>query len=343
MRVREGSLFTCHGDGVCCSDVHGLGPLFEDEVKMLRVISEDAVMTLEGEPMLSYRPNGDCLFCSGDKCEIHAALGGHMKPEACRQFPFVLTDTNRGLRVSTEHRCPCRTLGERAPLDLDAVMEALGEPDRTAIRPGVRIANDTTLDVADWEELERAILADLASGKSPEEALLVEPFQNADTDASATLMIELLRAEGSDRFSRALYCCGVALDQMQSGAPAALPECGWQAAFDRAEARTEVEGDPEAMIRDWVADELWSLSWAFRGSFAQARVELVTRVALARFIAARRVDAGARSDRATAEAIAIMETVGGSEDWSDWIATLPFPDEPAIVREAPKNENPEAV
>lgn len=88
----------------------------------------------------------------------------------------------------------------------------------------------------------------------------------------------------------------------------------WACAFDRAEARAQLQ-NPDMMLNDWVADVIWNLEWTERGDFAHARAELTTRIAIARWIAARLAHRGHRIDRAMAEAISIVEIVGLSETW----------------------------
>lgn len=88
-----------------------------------------------------------------------------------------------------------------------------------------------------------------------------------------------------------------------------------RAAFDRAEARTPRAASPDAMLRAFVADEIWSLRWAEEFDFATCRAELATRVAIARGLARRIVRVGARRDRAMAEAITAIELLGESAAW----------------------------
>ena len=40
--VRPGARFDCVGDGLCCSDIHAVGALTDDDCEMLSMISEDA-------------------------------------------------------------------------------------------------------------------------------------------------------------------------------------------------------------------------------------------------------------------------------------------------------------
>ena len=115
--ARRGAHYTCFGDGLCCTDLHGLGPLTKKEVKALKLVSPGVIEppSEEGfdEPMLRTRGDGGCLFLGPDRCYLHAALGAEAKPAGCRRFPLGLTATPDGGRVTTRHRCPCRTLGRR--------------------------------------------------------------------------------------------------------------------------------------------------------------------------------------------------------------------------------------
>ena len=56
-------------------------------------------------------------------------------------------------------------------------------------------------------------------------------------------------------FARGLEAVATAGD----AAPFARP---WAESFARAEARSNVELEPESMLADWAADVIWSLEWA---------------------------------------------------------------------------------
>ncbi|RLB55533.1 MAG: hypothetical protein DRJ42_06010 [Deltaproteobacteria bacterium] len=320
LRVRPGARFTCHGDGLCCTDVHALGPLDEAAVLTLTVIDENVVTEYEGESFLSHADDGGCVFLGEDGCAIHATLGGESKPAACQQFPFALVATPVGGRVATRHYCPCRTMGEREPLEAAAALAVSppGAADRT-IRNMLPFTGDEAIDLAKWERLEAGLLERLAAGERPEDVLDAPPYSAPNKGSWEALCRAMLEETGPSRFEAA--GCAFALTVLRAlgeeAAPIPVP-MPWVDAFDRAEARSD-EGSADAMLADWVADVLWSLEWAFFGTFEQARRDLATRVDVARRIAA---ELPGRADRTMAEAIAVVELVGMGENYQTFIGDL---------------------
>ena len=64
--------------------------------------------------MLNTAADGGCVFLMADqRCSVHAQLGAEAKPDGCRRFPLGLAATPNGGRITTDHRCPCRTMGDR--------------------------------------------------------------------------------------------------------------------------------------------------------------------------------------------------------------------------------------
>ncbi len=117
--VRAGARFDCVGDGLCCSDIHAVGALSDEDCQMLEMISKDAVDRHEGEDaavLMMRSDTGRCVFWSDQGCAIHAQIGPQLKPTPCIQFPYALTATPSGGRISTQHRCTCRTLGPLPPV-----------------------------------------------------------------------------------------------------------------------------------------------------------------------------------------------------------------------------------
>jgi hypothetical protein len=66
-----------------------------------------------------------------------------------------------------------------------------------------------------------------------------------------------------------------------------------------------------------LADEVWSLKWADDYDFDLARRELATRLMIGEDICARLERVGARTDRAAAEAVMMVEVVGESDFWTE--------------------------
>lgn len=265
---------------------------------MLDAIHEGIVIVQEGARVICEKDDGSCVLRGEDGCELHARLGPSLKPEACVKFPYRLVATPTGGRIVTEHRCPCRSMGERAPLCVEVAVESgvLDQPDRV-LTGALPLDDGELVDMPAWEVKERGILDSIVRGEGLGEA----PFASGKWEA---LACELAAVEGPSRFVSALHCFASAV----LGEP--LPELPWDEAFDRAEARSS-EGAPEVMLADWLADEVWSLEWAFVATWRQARLDLATRAAIARRIA---TGLPRRPDRAMAEAIAVVELVAIADE-----------------------------
>lgn len=305
LRVRPGAVFTCHRDGLCCMDMHAWGPLDDVEAQTLRALDERVVVEHDGSLVIAGNGRGRCLFSTPDGCALHAHLGPKGKPKTCQHFPFLLIATPSGGRLGTEHRCPCRTMGERAPVTEARGREScdFGSIDRL-IQSSVGLDDDVEISFADWEAIEGPLLRGEARIDDP-------PLSGGDWEG---LGRRLLEEPTTTAFERALRCFGAAV----CGEP--LPPLGddWAECFDRAEARS-TPGDPEAMLDDYVRDVIWSLEWAFTASWRQARLDIATRVEVARRIAH---GLGGRPDRAMAEAISIVEMTSVCDDYTAFVSAL---------------------
>lgn len=305
LRVRPGAVFTCHRDGLCCMDLHAWGPLDELEAATLRAIDERTVVEHSGSLVIAGNGRGRCLFSTPEGCALHAQLGPKGKPKTCQQFPFLIIATPSGGRIGTEHRCPCRTMGERAPVTEERGRESCDftSIDRM-IESSVALDDDTEISFADWEEIEGPLLRGEATIDDP-------PLSGGDWTVLAR---ELLEEPGTTAFERCLSAWGAAV----CGEP--LPDLGddWNACFDRAAARSEPR-DPQAMLNDYLLDQIWSLDWAFHASWRQARLDLATRLEVARRIARA---LGGRPDRAMAQGISIVEMTAMCDDYTAFIGTL---------------------
>jgi Fe-S-cluster containining protein len=333
LRVRPGARFACAGDGLCCSDVHALGPVRRHERTALQLIAPEVVQfhPRVATHVLTTGSDGRCLFLSEAGCALHASLGPLGKPQACRRFPFGLIATPDGGRITTEHRCPCRTMGDRPLLDVEAAEAALlGDAGRLRAErraPGrIRLDSRRAWPFERWKEREGQILEDLGRGTPPAAVLDVIAFPELaygswEQMASDMLDTALGGAEERTRTSRyeaALAWFGAAILELRGtradGAPHDRP---WADAFDRAEARTSEPPARGACLADWVADEMWALRWASSGSFEGLRADLGTRLAVAEHLTEHLLRLGARADRAEAEAVTIVDLVGTSDWWGE--------------------------
>ncbi len=331
--VREGARYTCFGDGLCCSDLHGLGPLTRAEVKDLERISLDVVARADetgfDEPMLKTREDGYCLFRTQDRCELHASLGEPAKPEGCRRFPYGLTATPLGGRVTTWHRCPCRTLGDRPEITAEGAQGSLVDgrgrlsADRR-IDGRVPLAPRKSVAFSTWATQEEGLLSRLRSGETPESVLDAPSFPALEGLSWASEAAEMLEdgVDGS-RFGVALEWFAHGIRVLHLGKKFAPSELPWGDAFDRAQTRSTAVGVPEEMFADWLSDEIWAMRWVESAKhFQRARAEWATRLAIGRYLAGRIELAGTRADRAAAEAISIIDLIGDSEWWTDIVDAI---------------------
>lgn len=322
--LRTGARFSCVGDGLCCSDIHAVGPLNDEDVAFVSTISEEAIDRHEDENaavLMMRSDTGTCVFWSEGGCALHAQLGPDMKPSPCIQFPYSLTATPTGGRITTQHRCPCRTLGERAPLAIEAARACLldgnGElkPDH-AIEDSVAWSQQESIPFAEYETREAAVIDSLLEGKGLRGALDADPFPRLDQRTWIDVAEELQGFRGPSRVAGAARWFGDAIGYLVDRRDRTEEERPWASAFDRAQQRIVTPEPPNCVFGDWLADEIWALRWTPFGSFAKARAELATRLAVARCIAGwLDISDTVRDNVSAAEAVMIVDVIGATDSW----------------------------
>jgi len=322
--VRTGARFTCEGDGLCCSDIHAVGPLNEEDVAFVSTISEEAIDRHEDEDaavLMMRSDTGTCVFWSDDGCALHAKLGPEMKPSPCIQFPYSLTATPTGGRITTQHRCPCRTLGTRAPVAIDAARTCLldsdGElkPDHS-VEESIAWSESESILFVEYERRESAVIDSLVDGKSLRRALDTDPLPELEGRTWSEVADELRGFYGPSRVAAAARWFGDALGYLVDRRERTEHERPWASAFDRAERRIVTPEQPNRVFGDWLADEVWALRWTPFGSFARARAELATRLAVARRVAGwLDISNPTRDNVSAAEAVMIADVIGVTDSW----------------------------
>ncbi len=331
--ARPGARFDCAGDGLCCTDIHGLGPLTTKEARAVRRLDVAGAAYDDDfeDLMLCTAADGGCHFLLEDqRCAIHANLGPEAKPSGCRQFPFIVTATPKGGRLSTHHRCPCRTMGRRPPLTAEAampsVMGARGKPVTNFAVSEVRLRKGKTVSFEEWERIEAPILARLRRGEISAAFFGVAPFPKLKRGATwRSVADSLVESKDGTRFGAAAAWFGDTILHLVEGTRPRPPSRPWADAFDRAEKRGRAS-DPRSVYADWIADELWSLRWAEELSFARFQVDVTTRFVIAEDIGRRLAASGLRPDRAAAEAVSIVEAVAESDHWSEVVELMKIDD-----------------
>jgi len=332
LHVRPGARYTCFGDGLCCTDIHGLGPLTKRELTQIRRINPKKTSYNDAfeDHMLRTAADGGCVFLMEDqRCSVHAKRGAEAKPEGCIRFPLGLVATPEGGRITTEHRCPCRTLGDRPELTVEAALPSLldsaGRPSADDRVKRVKLDAKHKVSFARYREIEEPMLHDLAAGKNPKKVLDAKPFPKLHKSDWVIEALELIDARDGTAFGAASGWVGDTILRLVDERRPRPPARPWAAAFDRAEARSGAPRSAREVFVDWVADEIWSLGWNDERHFALMRLELATRLAIAEDICTRLRHRGLRADRSAAEAVTIVELVGESDFWTEIVDRMRLP------------------
>ena len=328
--IRPGARFDCVGDGLCCSDIHAVGPLNAEDRQMLAVISEDAIDRHEGEDaavMMMRSDTGRCVFWGEQGCALHSQLGPEMKPSPCIQFPYALTATPLGGRVSTQHRCTCRTLGPLPEITVEVarpnLLDAEGELTfEHAVVDEVQWSATETVSFDEYARREEELLKGLASGENLSQVLGADPFPSLEGTTWLEVADELLEFQGGSRaavasrwFADAIGFLVGRRERTEQGRP-------WADAFERAAARVQEPASPNQVFGDWLADELWAMRWTYWGSLERARAEWATRLAIARRIAGwLDISTPLADNVAAAEAVMIVDVIGTTDPWETVLAS----------------------
>ncbi|MBK6698157.1 MAG: hypothetical protein IPG50_39130 [Myxococcales bacterium] len=306
LAVRRGARFTCHGDGVCCSDVHALGPLSFKERARVAGVAKESVTTHPrlGLPVLATR-DAYCTYFEGDRgCALHRERGAAFKPLACRRFPFSVVATPKGRRLATAHRCPCRSVGERALLegapllrDLRGAKADLHVAGRVALTKRRRVGFDR------YAMLEAPLLDRLLGGSLAASSAMDAPLpEPAFAVLSDVALAHRSMVDGTSS-GAAMAWFGDALLAEATGTRVAARQSPFARGFDRAERRSP-SGNAGDAFGDFAADVVFGLSWTEESSLGELLVRLEIALRCARRLAAR---SPRREDVALAEAVAVVE------------------------------------
>jgi len=332
--VRPGARFDCVGDGLCCSDIHAVGALSDEDCEMLAMISDDAIDRHENEDaavLMMRSDNGRCVFWSEQGCAIHSQLGSEMKPSPCIQFPYALTATPVGGRISTQHRCTCRTLGPLPPVTAEAarpnLLDSNGE-----LKPEHAVLDDVTwsatesLSFAEYAEREAGLIGGLIEGKNLMTVLEAQPFPQLEGITWSAVVAELLEFDGPSRAAAAARWFGGAIGFLLDRREPTGLDRPWADSFEKAGQRVVDPVSPNRVFGDWLADEVWSMRWSRFGSLARARVELATRLTIARRIAGWLDISTPKQDNiSAAEAVMIVDVIATTDIWESAQEAIPEP------------------
>jgi hypothetical protein len=322
--VRTGASFDCFGDGLCCTDIHALGPVTRSEKRAVELLEPGSLIRHKDlkEPTFRTGSDGACVLRSSRGCELHARHGAQAKPIGCSRFPFGLVATPEGGRVTTEHRCPCRTLGARPPITPEnaqpSLLDARGRLSPNGhVGPRIPLEKGRYVGYARFREMENTMLERLLVGDDdPLEVLGVKPFGKLDGERWSEIASSMRTERDGTAYGEAMVWFSNALLAQTKDETLELTPRPWAKAFDLAEQRPGPKLTAQAVLADWLADLLWSFDWVFTtSSFHAGRRELATSYAIARAISDRLVRARVRPDRAAAEAVTVVELARQSEPW----------------------------
>jgi hypothetical protein len=328
--VRSGARFRCASDGLCCTDLHALGPMTNSEAREMRRLLPGSVIHHHDVDAPCMRPGdgGGCAQLTNGLCGVHARLGEAKKPIGCRRFPYGLLSTPDGGRVTTEHRCPCRTLGERPPLNVVEAEASLrdrsGRLEVDEVAPTrVALTRKQRVPFARYAAIEGEMLARLLRGERAERVLGATALPRLRERSWPVFAAELLAIDDESRGGTALSWFADALLGLSSGYKPPRRERPWHEAFERGAKRSKRPETRDQIFNDWIADELWMMRWlAWNCAFDAARTELATRLQAARWTAARLERAGIRADQAAAEAVMMAELCACCDLWGDAVKLI---------------------
>lgn len=327
--VRPGARFGCLGYGLCCTNIHLIGPLTHAEARELRLRRKHSVVFDKDIEGLCIRVDaaGRCVYLSDRGCEIHLRDGAQAKPVGCRRFPYGLIATPLGGRITTEHRCPCRILGDRPPLSLEkaesSLLDRAGrlEVDR---RVGNRVAlvHGQPVSFARYARLEATLLGRLELGERAESVLAAKPLPALGKRSWSEFAAEIFEAREPSAGGEALAWFGDALLELAAGHKPPKRSRPWADIFAQAGAAHHARSNVDAIWNDWVADVIWMLRFLPWGPFDVARAELSTRLAVAKLVQKRIRKLGIPADQAAAEAVMICELASENDQWHDVVAAI---------------------
>jgi hypothetical protein len=323
--MRPGARFRCSGDGMCCSDIHLIGPLSKLERQIFGAFANGVVTRHDGSSVIATRTDHTCAFLDVDGCGLHKRLGRTGKPRACWRFPFGLVATPSGGRVTTAHYCSCRTLGA-VPLDLDEAEQSLADISGRLMADGrfdgeIALRADASESFAEYEKREAIWVERLVAGEDPRRFVRElgscwlaagEVLELADVLSRTTW-----RTHGGELLGWFGFGLLLLADEIEEG----MPDRPWSRSFERAGARSEPR-PAQHVFADWLADVLWDLEWTSYLPLDRTLGELALLLDVSYAVAARLEAAGARADCAAAEAVSIVDMARRSDPWRESVAHL---------------------
>ncbi len=125
------------------------------------------LVVTEERVVLARDDDGSCVFLNKNyRCELHAELGPARKPLVCRTYPFLLTDTPRGVFAAVSFACPAILSNDGASVENERVgLEMLLRQAPGQAAPScdmderVEVLDGLFVTWAEYERLEGSVLA----------------------------------------------------------------------------------------------------------------------------------------------------------------------------------------
>jgi hypothetical protein len=195
-----------------------------------------------------------------------------------------------------------------------------------AVFDEVAWSSSESLSFAEYAEREAGLIDALIEGKNLMAVLDAEPFPTLSGMTWSEAADELLDFHGPSRASAASRWLGDAIGFLVGRRERTEHTRPWADFFEKAGERVVDPVSPNKVFGDWLADEIWSMRWARFGSLARARVELATRLAIARRIAGwLDVSTPKQDNISAAEAVMIVDVIGTSDPWERVQEAIPEP------------------
>ncbi len=183
-----------------------------------------------------------------------------------------------------------------------------------------------SLSFAEYAEREAGLIRRLVEGQDLMTVLQAQPFPKLDGVSWSAVVEELLEFHGPSRAAAASRWFGSAIGFVVDRREPTGLDRPWADSFEQAGKRVVDPVSPNRVFGDWLADEVWSMRWSRFGSLARARVELATRLTIARRIAGwLDVSTPKQDNISAAEAVMIVDVIGTSDIWEKAQEALPEP------------------
>lgn len=175
VQIQDFQAFECTSCGRCCKpweialEAVQTAAIRQSEAYMSRV-KEGYVPLIEvrgGVGELGDRGDDQCTFLNRDNlCELHAEIGGRLKPMGCQLYPYQAVQTPDGMFAYLSFACPPAVTGQDCDVEsnrsqLDEVLSKYSDPlpDSSEEPFVVDLSGDLAISWASYLQLEERLLS----------------------------------------------------------------------------------------------------------------------------------------------------------------------------------------